>query len=711
MEKNLNGTITRSTILLYVVFAIISIIVSSKVYGTIIVDTSITFHLNQQQAFDQFLGWNPNGFFGKFFGASTFLVSVIPLFSSLEHMGIPISAYSAIWLCLILFISLIFSFKLTKKFSPNQDLISYIAIPIIYTFSPFFLVTKGTGLIIWLFLHALAPGFLLYTLKFFENNQWKYLFYSALIAFFSFGVNPVFIVIFSILAILSIILTRPKTSKIILFVIVMLLASLSWTLGILYQLFFLQSNVNNALNLEDYKMYSQSSSNLETMIGRGFWALYSSYNNESSVYMSSEYSRGTIAYLALFGIVLISLSSFVTKKNRITISVLLIYVISVFIGIGGYPKAPTSELYILLYKTIPFFSILRDGFKFAILIDLTIMIGLALFIKNNSKTKSIILLILAVLFVFPTLANPLVGKSSMITIPPYWYTASSWINSNTNDNFILHYPAPYFQVYTWGRLPSDISVALFNRVNIYSTGPLVNIGPGYNIYTNIENQNWPEFLGFYGIGYILQKDDLDFVYYPTIPHPNETKAILQSLKNLTQVNKFENLTIYKINEDLVRPHIYATGSCTSYLPQNYSDLTKFISNGANKTTIFAKTTEVCSEISDYQNIKLNITKKSNAEYQIIVNGDADTYYLVFTETYDPGWIVVDFSSLLSPKINMPFEVNNLQNGYYISGLSNNYTLIYVPRIILSIGLLLQIIALIYVLLLSVNNKHLNLTDR
>jgi len=287
------------------------------------------------------------------------------------------------------------------------------------------------------------------------------------------------------------------------------------------------------------------------------------------------------------------------RRNRDIVYFLSLSVIVMFLCKGTHP--PLSSVNVILYRYIPGFWIFREpAYKFFFLLVpcYAILLGFSVSEIYNKlsntkipagfqKSRVVALLpkVVVVLIVcsLVSVAHPLVTgevivdkrpgrlSSSYVKIPEYWHEASNWISEQSNGLRVLISPQnPFYQVhYYWGYHAVDFVHQIIDRpiLTLDPKGPYLEqalsnqlLRLTYQAIQRGSTRNLTSFLGLINVGYILQRNDMDWTHYgsKSVGSPNHIRKVLSEQPNIHLEKMFGKLDLYKIPDKNFLPHIYAS---------------------------------------------------------------------------------------------------------------------------------------------------------
>jgi hypothetical protein len=151
------------------------------------------------------------------------------------------------------------------------------------------------------------------------------------------------------------------------------------------------------------------------------------------------------------------------------------------------------------------------------------------------------------------------------TIPRYVWDAARWVDSLPGEQRILMLPDSHVSIYRWGyAAPADITTRLFDASVIdrqYGEGTAPP-HPAFQAYDELMNAIYTgdertaaELLRYFGITYVLQRDDIRYDFYGGTDSPRFIHDRLQRIYDLRLDRRFGAWEFYRVVD--AEPHAYA----------------------------------------------------------------------------------------------------------------------------------------------------------
>lgn len=464
---------------------------------------------------------------------------------------------------------------------------------------------------------------------------------------------------------------------ILMFFIVMSLFNIYWIIPSLTSVTEQHDQASNTVELKNKGPFLEDKNTFKLNSGKihdlfrmmGLWSTFANANKEDTYYSWTKYYKNNFFIILTYLIPLLLIIPFLffKKSNRENIIFLgLLFLIAIFLNKGH--NLPFLKLTSLLFERISIVTRLFRGviLKFGFLLALSIspLLGegigtLVEIIQKKKKTYSTVFLSLMLfLFIFvmgfPAWTGSVIQQPQKyypglrLKIPLDYYSFESW-DANQTDSFryyVLPLPVSYNVVYWWG----DSGYIGGEFMRWFTKHPLIDVNTGeyYSIPETVAKKmnvlDCSEFelklLGKMNVKYLLYHKDTDWVFLDLAPDSFFMKSgyVMDSCLrkfNLSLAFTSENLDVYELPAEFVKPKIYGTN----------------IINTIENAT-FINTLNQSGELQDFvllDQLENNIT--SNAElsqvdfemispvkYEVTIkNTNSSKTILVFSETFNPNW--------------------------------------------------------------------------
>ena len=298
----------------------------------------------------------------------------------------------------------------------------------------------------------------------------------------------------------------------------------------------------------------------------------------------------SINIINYFIIIIIAFSAILVKgsgqggkiKKRILI-LFIIYVVAITLSFG--PKDPIG-LFSYLWKTIPGFKLFRDFFKFhwiAIILipilcsyTITKLMNLIEF-RYSKKIRSIALIVIILVFLLPLSSFYYIFQySKPFKIPDGYFNLNYFINNRKSDNRILVMPIiSWMQKCTWSNQKYDMVDPLstqFLYKSVFVNGVLYeekNNEELNKVMVDDFSSNksiFYKYASLRNIKYLIIRDDLNPEYAEERKEKADIRNEFLDTKNLIDIAnyeknviflaKFNELYLYKLDDNVSLPHLY-----------------------------------------------------------------------------------------------------------------------------------------------------------
>ncbi len=678
----------------------------------------------------RFTVWNEQFYLGTPMGNIFNELPYILFWRIFEIFGLGISNIQKIWIYLIFLLSGLSMYFLSNIFFENE--VTRLLTSIFYMFNPliFSFYTQSGILNPHIIAYGLRPLYLYLFIKICLTNKNKYVFYLILFSLLGVFVAknpptyismwfPIFLYLIFILFLRENKRFKIIKKSIILFLLVFLI-NLFWISNFLILILY----SNNFLNIQESSTLTfldknSGLTNLFRFLGRWGWG----ENSNGSPYYpySDEYESEILIYLQ-FLILVVSISSLLNKdiiKKEIVIFLSITLVFSYFISKGSNP--PFGFFFVFIRNIFPL-SFFRELYLLAmplVSIVVSILLGISFNIYcdkikfrfgRDFKTIIFILIFLVIMVIsFPIFTGDIIPLSregnlpgNQIKIPRYWLELSQFINKFEEGRVLLLPENIFYQVhYNWN--PNDyrgqeIAKFLIMRPLIFSKftyGNYIKSKESIDminlLYESLSDEalNDCDYLKALNVRHIILRKDIDHTYFGkgNPKSPIEYENVLNKKSYIEPIEKFENLTVYRVGDECYLPKLY--------LSSNISKAKKVLHLSVENTTNLS-----------------SIDRINPTFYHINMDNLENFSFLIFSESYSDSWKIYDgrlkwWETLF--KKPLKDEGHYLVNGYsnawlikpkinYRKGISNEFTLYYFPQNLFYFCLIISLIVLFYLIL-------------
>lgn len=336
------------------------------------------------------------------------------------------------------------------------------------------------------------------------------------------------------------------------------------------------------------------------------------------------------------------------EKNTLILFFTFLGLLGAFLAKGSNP--PFSDIYLWLYSNLPGFNFFRDPIKFYLLISLSYSVLIPITLNNfkielkkisyNSIKPIVKLIDIVFIFYLIFLINPILwnkpkGIFQQKQIPEEYIKLEKFISSQ--NNFFRTLWVPTTQRYGFF---SDKHPAI-------SSKDFLNTTSEQKILKKLKVKQTLNLLEQASVKYII------------VPYDSEGEIFLRDRKYDEKQYQDTNKEISKLK---TVKRVYRFGKITVFELSNYNDHL-WLTNGS----------------TDFQSTQINPTK-----YNIDLKNGTINGLLVFAESYDPGWVIVEDGKEVKSK-----KYNNLLNSFSLENNKKNYLLYYKPQSWMDMGLIIS----------------------
>ncbi len=347
---------------------------------------------------------------------------------------------------------------------------------------------------------------------------------------------------------------------------------------------------------------------------------------------------------------------------------LILAFVGLFVSKGSnFPFGHT--FFYLLFSNFPFTAALRNSYEkfglvFLLPYSIFFAIGIYYFIlRFKAKARylygTLIIFLSLGLLVYPMWNGDIFPPKYRLNVPAYYAEANEYLKS-VSSNRIFNIPftmeIEYIR-YKWGYVGVDPSENLL-EFQIVSKMKVPIMKNYYELIPKFkDNKNLPRILGLLGVDHIILSKDLVYPD-PTLNHL-QTIETLATASGVMKKREIGELTIYKLDKDLVKPIIYTTQLVKV---NSLEDGFNKVLNDEIDTKISGFGYEDFSNtVSDNIIPKISYIKFANDHYKVSVQDAVKSFYLIFNNTYDNLWQ----AKIGKDIIQKHFIVNGFANGWLI----------------------------------------------
>lgn len=636
------------------------------------------FH-SQKSAEDAFSFWRSVGTGYK----TGFLIPTYPTFAvlgGLEEIGIPAFARQASLLTALMIVGIFSMYLLIRKGLHLGNTAAYIGG--IFYFLNIFTLTQIWKRFIYahMFAWAYLPLFTYLWIKWIDTKKilWLFLFVvSSLFFTFTFS-NPVFLLtIWTPAVIFSLVKLFQERKKLRQFIYTLITSFVGLFLWLVVNVWWLyptltlgstwaaQTGQTWQGDLSSLHAVSKYFPIREILFLRQSWYL----GHENDWF---DFYHNPFIYLISLIVLFIAIWGFIKIKDLIVGKYLsLLAMVGLFISKGT--SSPLGYTFFeILFSNFPLTAALRNSYeKFGVvwLLPYTIFfaVGFDWIFYNLKGFKRYLVGGLIILFslgvlVFPMWMGDIFPARHRLNVPDYYKEANDYLKKlQVTDNRIFHIPSLIELdrvTYSWGFIGEDPSDNLFDSEVLSKPGS-PGLDPAYKlVHKYLYERDTSKLLGFLGVeNMILHKDNI----YPKID-VNDVQNRIERWENIRSKQDFGKLTVYSLNNEIVKPRIYVATSVKLVfsIEEGVRDILEGKIDASN--TIFI--TENSNSIPEIQySIKpiLRMEKKSPTWYKVEIKSAKDPFILVLNNTFDESWQMTINGRVIKPH----FIANGFVNGWIL----------------------------------------------
>lgn len=524
---------------------------------------------------------------------------MVSFFAFLSIFGLPLFIIDKMWFVFLLFISGASMYFLLSVVINKAHRLAKVAAGLAYMYSLYVIITMN-GTAQFLSFYGILPAMLgIYIRSLNTRPSIKSASLLALISTVMSGINPTLVVInFLVLGayfLFHIIFHGLKNAKdTLIFHIVAISGFIGLNLYWIYSMIRYNATAwMGPVFSEPLSMHNAASSFVEIFRSLGYWGFYSGYKGVPYFPFSTPYINNPLLIATTLLIPTIALTSILFKKqSKFPLFFAILWILCIPMAVATYPPQNPSligDVYLWAYENIPYFNIFRNNYKFVMPLTLACCTMLGFVIHNLWRPDSIrinfcirlwrpisirinfyvrkfvVLSIIVMIFInsWPLYTgNEFQDTLRIKEIPQYWYDAGNWMNSLSGDGGVFILPEQYGSIYTWGKSAGYINIPLIKRPQIFqqmgvgatSENSANLLGIVYTVFRHNSTEYLSKILGLMGVEYILQRNDVDWLYYD-VQSPSQVNAILDRQIGIIYERSYGELDFYKNNYYI--PRIYA----------------------------------------------------------------------------------------------------------------------------------------------------------
>jgi len=303
------------------------------------------------------------------------------------------------------------------------------------------------------------------------------------------------------------------------------------------------------------------------------------------------YNNNFFIFFGFLAFILILTPLLTKRKDKNILFFSLLLCIGLFLILGL--NSPFGFIFEYMFKNIPYFAIFRNPIeKFIpfLLISIAALFGIGLAnlydqirrkigIGYGKLITIIIMLLMCGVYIFPMWTGSAVNTpitirgneiSSFVEVPSYYQDIAEYFFNDSRDYRIFSLPLrpTTYVVFNWtyGYDGPDTIWLLYKHAtisslenNYYSSAKIISI-----LSENLNN-NLNKLAALFNIRYIVIQNDVDIIRGnyngKVLVSQKKSKQILDKL-NISYIQSFDQLELYKISDNYFVPHIYTTDKYT-----------------------------------------------------------------------------------------------------------------------------------------------------
>lgn len=582
-------------------------------------------------------------------------------------------------------------YYLDKEFFNNNKFISFVA-GIFYIFNPFMQSTVWHRFLLPIMaLSAVMPLLLVLVIKSLKSRN---IFYSLIIPIVmnAWGIIYIFpgsVVTLSIPIAIYIIFfayqKRNSKSDLMFLTTFIIATALFWlSINLWWIIPFKQTAsgiLNSATDLEGY-IGSLRGVSLENTLSYSLRSISPHYFIYEPGW-GSIYSTWYFSIISFFGL-LVSIVGVVKgwKKNVWIKYLFAVSILGVFLIKGTNP--PFGEaFYRFIFEYIPPSRIFRNpNEKLGLIVPLSysLLFGYGIYeIYNKFKRDSNIWAVTVTsgiiisycgIYVWPmwvgNVINFSVDDPAYVEVPHYYDELDNYFIENSADHRVIALPLMGHGIYhTWehGYRGGDLTRDLFNNATLSRTIDFADRSLLHHMLDDTSKDWFYNFLPYLDTKYIYVRNDIDHESL-SVKDPDWIISNIESKGILNLVVKKENYSLFEVPKELKRGKIYSSDDIL--LVKDLDELSLELQSGSPQSFLLGAENKYIAETDDdLDRPSIFYTKISPSRYRVNIEGAEDDYYLIFSESYHPGWNIK-----LDGNIQPHFKINGYANGYYINKEGN-----------------------------------------
>ena len=384
--------------------------------------------------------------------------------------------------------------------------------------------------------------------------------------------------------------------------------------------------------------------------------ILSHYYEENYKAILYFYSRVFTMYILLGIFVFILYQSFLNKKNKTKLDLLIIFLFFVYLifyvfSLGD--KVYFRSIFMFFWNHVPFFNLYRSIHKFLFplfLVSLILFLYSLDKIKGKKVAKVLILICIAPLLVIFFDKN---FKKSINSykIPDYYFELSKKASENKDDSIIKIIPETNWYVkFDWnpnGNDSGNVAPLFLNgkrtsynyaRYSLDTPQAKINDEISRSLLSCDKNKNVEKLLGLLNIREVLLQKDAIVL--------DQRKRCLANMdkSGLVKHDDLGNLELYRLRQDYFLPHFYIPQNII-ISKRNTDEIQRILSQDDYqiRSAIFFNNQNIGKEelLSELKNSSNNpeveFKKVNPTKYRVIIHKAKYSFPLIFAEKFNKDW--------------------------------------------------------------------------
>jgi len=358
-----------------------------------------------------------------------------------------------------------------------------------------------------------------------------------------------------------------------------------WLVGALSFFGNASSNTVSAILSEPLSVQNRRSSYFNAVRGVGLWALDQSNQGVPYYRYGAELTGDWAVQVFELAVPMLALVSLLVNRAAVRrLWPLLALTAFSVVMIVGTNQGPFAQIYQWSYDHFPGFAMFRSSYKFTSIYYLVLCVIIAVGLDQGSRIPRVERRLLTLLMAgaatvlsLPLWTRTVLNSDNIYGGPPSEYAAvGRLLAADPGDYRVMLLPGQYFARYTWGQPKGNPEVLWKRGLVAQQPGDPTEVGNALSVATTrAVLANRPDaaaLLRDLDVKYIVQRNDYDWRFYPTVSQAPQTVA--SALAHYRKVAAIGALDVYatdagglgsvRISDPAATVH-YVRESSTSYL--------------------------------------------------------------------------------------------------------------------------------------------------